>query len=38
MLEIKNPPLLLDVFFRFLFVYWVCPDADVCFLIHFFYL
>lgn len=32
----KNPPLLLDVFFGFLFVYGICSDGSVCFFVHFF--
>lgn len=31
-----NSPLLLDVFFGFLFVYGVRSDGGVCFFVHFF--
>lgn len=37
-LGIPNSPLLLDVFFGFLFVYRVCPDVGVCFFVHFLHL
>lgn len=37
-MESKSPPLLLDIFFGFLFVYGVRSDGGVCFFVHFFYL